>query len=130
METKKTFPKEVLAAWENRKPEVIFTTVSEDGIANSIYATCVSIFNENKIIVANNFFDKTLKNILAGSNASILFITKDEKPKSYQAKGSIEYVTSGKEYDHMKSWNPERLPGHGAAVVCVDEIYSGAEKLL
>jgi predicted pyridoxine 5'-phosphate oxidase superfamily flavin-nucleotide-binding protein len=129
MKMNKTLPEIVKSAWENKKPEVVFTTVSEDSTANSIYATCTSLFDGNKIIVANNFFDKTMKNILSGSKASILFITKDEKPKAYQIKGSIEYVTEGAAFENMKEWNPKKLPGHGAAVITIEEIYSGAEKL-
>ncbi|WP_096433490.1 pyridoxamine 5'-phosphate oxidase family protein [Labilibaculum antarcticum] len=125
----KKLPEIVKSAWENKKAEVVFTTVSEDSISNSIYATCTSLFDGNKIIVANNFFDKTMKNILSGSKGSILFITKDEKPKAYQIKGSIEYMTEGEAFENMKEWNPKQLPGHGAAVITAEEIYSGAEKL-
>jgi predicted pyridoxine 5'-phosphate oxidase superfamily flavin-nucleotide-binding protein len=129
MKMNKTLPKAVISAWENKKAEIVFTTVSKDSVSNSIYATCTSLFDGNKIIVANNFFDKTLNNILSGSKGSILFITKDEKPKAYQIKGSIEYVTEGPAFDNMKEWNPKQLPGHGAAVLTAEEIYSGAEKL-
>ncbi|WP_372752924.1 pyridoxamine 5'-phosphate oxidase family protein [Labilibaculum sp.] len=129
MKMNKTLPKAVKLAWENKKAEAIFTTVSEDSIANSIYVTCTSLYDGNKIIVANNFFDKTMTNILAGSKGSILFITKDDKPKAYQIKGSIEYITKGNAFDNMKEWNPKHLPGHGAAVITIEEIYSGAEKI-
>ncbi len=123
----KTMPDSIKQAWNNRKGAIIFTTVSENAIPNSIYATCVSLFEDNKIIVANNFFDKTLKNILSGSNGTILFITNDDK--SFQMKGNIKYATDGKAFDDMKRWNPSQHPGHGAAVLKIEEIYSGAEKL-
>ncbi len=29
-----------------------------------------------------------------------------------------------------KKWNPEKHPGHAAAALKVEEVYSGAEKLL
>jgi len=29
----------------------------------------------------------------------------------------------------MKSWNPEKHPGHAAAVLRVEEAFSGAKKL-
>ncbi len=128
MSNQKTIPQEIKKAWENKKGPVVFTTVSADSEPNSIYATCVSLYQENSIIVANNYFDKTIKNIEAGSLGSILFITGDDK--AYQIKGSIEHVTNGAAYDNMKSWNPERLPGVGAAIIAIEEIYCGAEKLL
>ena len=127
MTQKITIPQQVKEAWENKKGAIVFSTVSADGVANSIYATCVSLYQENSIIVANNYFSKTMQNIEAGSKGVILFITEDDK--AYQIKGSIEHVTSGPAFDNMKSWNPERLPGVGAAVVAIEEIYSGAEKL-
>jgi len=114
-------------AWNNRKGPIIFSTVSEQGMPNSIYATCVSRYTEDKFLVANNFFDKTLKNILPGCKGTILFITEDEK--AYQIKGIINYYTSGEEFDDMKKWNPEKHPGHGVAVLQVEEAYTGADKL-
>ncbi len=120
-------PENLQKAWDNRDGAVVFSTVSEQGILNSIYATCVSRYAENKFMVANNFFNKTLKNILSGCNGTILFMTKDDK--AYQIKGIINYYTSGEEFDDMKKWNPENLPGHGVAVLKVEEAYTGAEKL-
>lgn len=114
--------------WENRIPAVVFTTVSDNGIPNSIYATCVSQYANDVFLVANNFFDKTLKNIRSGSKGAILFMTNEDK--AFQMKGTVKHFTSGEEFDNMKSWNPERLPGHGVAVLKVEEVFSGAEKLL
>ena len=119
---------EVSNAWENREGPIILSTVNKLGIPNSIYATCVSKYSEDTLVVANNYFSKTLKNIEAGSKGSILFITK--AGKSYQVKGSIEYHKDGPVYEDMKKWNPKKHPGHAAAALKVEEAYSGAEKLL
>ncbi|MBN1877286.1 MAG: pyridoxamine 5'-phosphate oxidase family protein [Anaerolineae bacterium] len=121
-------PEKVSQAWENREGPVIFSTVDGEGIPNAIYATCVSKFSEDTIVVANNYFSKTLKNILAGSKGSMLFMTKEGV--SYQIKGRIEYYEEGVIFDDMKAWNPARLPGHGAAALKVEEVYTGANKLL
>ncbi len=95
---------------------------------NAIYATCVSKFSEDTIVVANNYFSKTLENILADSKGSILFMTKEGK--SYQIKGRIEYHKEGSIFEDMKQWNPQQHPGHAAAALKVEEVYMGAEKLL
>ena len=121
-------PEEVSKAWDNRKGPIVFTTVDKEGKPNSIYATCVSKYDEGTIVVANNYFDKTLKNILSGSKGVILFIT--EEKKSYQIKGSIKQYSDGDIFDDMKKWNPTKNPGHAAAAIEVEEIYSGAKKLL
>ena len=123
-----SLPEEVSKAWEDREGPIILSTVNKDGIPNAIYATCVSKFNEDTIVVANNYFSKTLDNINAGSKGSILFITKERK--SYQIKGTIEYHTAGSIFEDMKKWNPEEHPGHAAAALKVEEVYSGAKKLL
>ena len=120
-------PKEVINAWNQKENAVILTTVDLNGLPNSIYATCVSKFDDETLVVADNYFNKTQKNILDESKGAILFITKDGK--SYQVKGKIEYLTEGEIFDDMKKWNPEQHPGHAAAALKVEEVYKGGEKL-
>lgn len=79
------------------------------------------------LVVADNYFDKTRKNIRSGSYGSILLITKDDD--SFQARGTIEYHEEGELFDFMKNWNPEKHPGHAAAVLKVEEVYSESRKL-
>jgi hypothetical protein len=120
-------PKEVCEAWNNRDGAVILTTMNNNGIANSIYATCTGMYQDKYIIVADNYFDKTRKNILDGSSGVVLFITKDKK--AYQIKGSLEYHRDGELFDFMKTWNPEQHPGHAAAVLIPEKVYSGAKQI-
>ena len=121
-------PEKVSKAWDDHQGPVILTTVDEAGTPNAIYATCVSKYDEETLVVANNYFSKTLKNIQSGSNGSLLFITKDGK--AYQVKGSIEYHTEGAIFDDMKTWNPEKHPGHAATALKVETVFAGAEQLL
>lgn len=121
-------PEVVSKAWDDMKGPIVFSTVDQDGTPNAIYATCISKFDEETLVVADNYFNKTQKNILSGSKGSILFITNDDK--AYQIKGKIEYCKDGEIFDDMKKWNPEQHPGHAAAALKVEEVYSGGEKLL
>jgi len=124
-----TLPEIVSKAWDNREGPAVFTTVSVDGTANSIYVSCVHKFSEDKLVVADNFFNKTRANILAGSKGVLLFLAKGGK--AFQVKGTIEYQTSGEIYADMKNnWLDAKYPGHAAAIVHVEEVFSGAEKLL
>ncbi len=123
----KSLSEEVCQAWEKRNGFAIFTTVSKDGTPNSIYVGSVGMFDNNKIVIADNYFCKTQDNIFNGSTGSILFITEDRK--AYQIKGTIEYHKEGEIFDFMKSFNPDRHPGHAAAALVPQEVYSGAEKL-
>ena len=124
----KKLPESVLKAWEEREPVTVLTTVSPDGIPNSIYAAVVGLFDESTFIIANNRSAKTQQNILLGSNASFLFLTKDKK--SFQIKGPISLHDSGPEFEEMKRINPPEYPGFSAAVLHVEEVFSGSEQLV
>ncbi len=115
-------------AWLERDGAIVVTTVDSKGVPNSIYATCVGFSDDKRIVIADNYFSKTKRNIEAKSKVTILFINKEGK--SYQVKGDMEYHTSGKIFDWMKGWNPTKHPGNGALVVNTTEMYSGAKKLL
>ena len=121
-------PKEVSKAWDKREGPLVFTTVDKNEVPNTIYATCVNKSNEETIVIADNFFNKTRNNILAGSKGSILFITNEKK--AFQVKGTIEYHKEGELFEDMKKWNPKKHPGNAAVVLKVEEVYSGAKKLL
>ena len=121
-------PEDVSRAWDDKKGPVVFATVDNNGVPNIIYATCVSKYNEETLMIADNYFDKTRKNILLGCKGSVLFITNEDK--AYQVKGAIEYHDEGTMYEDMKKWNPAKHPGNAAAVLKVEEVYSGSAKLL
>jgi len=120
-------PESVNRAWKKRKGPVVFSTVDQNGLPNAIYATCVRMRDQETVIIADNFFDKTKQNIFSGSRGSILFIT--EEDEAFQLKGSIEYHQDGSFFEEMKEWNPKDLPGHAAALVKIEEIYSGSERI-
>lgn len=120
-------PEIVSQAWEDKEGPIVLTTVDAEGTPNSIYATCVRKAGEDTFVVADNFFNKTRANILAGSKGALLFITAEGK--AYQVKGTIEYHTEGAVFDAMKQWNPERLPGHAATALKVEQVYAGGEQL-
>ena len=122
-----SLPESVSKAWEQRKGPAVFTTVDTSGVPNSIYVGCMSKYDDQTVLVADNYFDKTRKNIKAGSKGSFLFIT--DGGKAFQIKGDIEYHTEGELFKDMKSWNPSH-PGHAVAAIRVTEVYSGAEKLV
>lgn len=123
----KNLPQEALEAWKNRDGAIILTTVDKNGIPNSIYATCVGLYKKRQIAIADNYFDKTRKNIFDGSKGSVLFIT--QAGKAYQIKGTFDYEKKGPAYEFMKSWNPEQHPGHAVTLLNPEEIFSGAQRI-
>ncbi len=120
-------PKIILEAWKSKIGASVMTTVDKKGVSNSIYVKSVSIFNNENIIIANNYFDKTFKNIEQGCTGNFLFITDERIP--YQLKGTYKYLTDGPAFDAMKTRNPSKHPGHGVAILTVDGIYSGSTKI-
>ena len=121
-------PESIIKAFEDREGPIVFATVASDGKPNIIYATCVSMYENRNIVIADNYFDKTKHNIIGKSKVSILFMTKAQQ--ALQLKGTVEYVTHGAIFDWMKTWNPSKHPGHGAAVVTIEQAYSGSSVLL
>jgi len=121
-------PKVVKEAWENRSDPAVLTTVSKEGVPNSVYVGCASLFRDNLFVFADNYFDKTRKNIQNGSPGALLFI--DKQGKSYQIKGSLEYHHNDEIFTHMKSVNPPQHPGHAAVALLVKAVYSGAEQFV
>jgi len=121
-------PKSVSEGWDARKGPAVFTTVAKDGTPNSIWVGCLEKYDEERLIVADNYFQKTRENIKNGSKGSLLWMTKDDE--TYQVKGSIEYVTEGPLFDRMRECIDDSLPRVAAAVIHVEEVYSGAKKLL
>ena len=55
-----TIPETVKNEWKNKQDAIVLTTVSNEGVPNSIYATQVELFG-NKVLIANNKFKKHLK---------------------------------------------------------------------
>ena len=122
-----TDKKFIVEEWEKHQGPVVFTTVNKEGVPNSIYMTFAALYDENIVLLADNFLSKTKENLSSGKKGSVLFITSEKK--AYQLKGVLSYYKDGKYFDNMKKWNREDLPGHGVVALKIEEIYSGAKKL-
>jgi predicted pyridoxine 5'-phosphate oxidase superfamily flavin-nucleotide-binding protein len=120
-------PEVVSKSWKKRVGPAVFSTVNSGGVPNSVYVNSVWMYDSDTIIIADNYFDKTRKNIFNGCKSCLLFLT--DENKSFQIKGSIEYHKTGVIYDEMKKRNPLKLPGHAAVALKVTEVFSGSERL-
>jgi uncharacterized protein len=118
----------LMDAWDSHEGPIVLSTTDENGVPNAIYATFVKMLDDGSLVVADNYFNKTRANIKSGSKGSVLFITKERK--SYQAKGGIEYMTEGPIYEDMRNWVGQKHPRIAAAVLRIEELYSGAQKLI
>lgn len=120
-------PAVVLKAWEGREGPIVLATVDKKGIPNAIYAACVSKPDDEHLLVADNYFGKTRANIESGSRGALPFLTKSGE--AHQVKGTLRRHTQGSYFDGMKEWLDPSMPGCAAAVLSVEEVYCGSEKL-
>ena len=130
-------PKEVLEAWENREAPAVLGTVSADGVPNIIYVGAIKLYKKTEydfistdcvFVVSDSAFLKTRKNILSSSNVSLLFISKDWK--AFQIKGKVTYETAGAVFDSLSKWVDPKYASVGAAIINIEEVYCGAERLV
>lgn len=130
-------PKEIQEAWDNREGPAVLATVSATGVPNVIYVGAIKLYKRSEFVsmsadymfvISDSAFSKTRENILTGSSAALLFISKDWK--AFQAKGRIEYATDGKVFESLRDWVDPKYVPVGATMIIVEEIYSGAERLV
>jgi len=103
-----------------------FATVSAEGVPNIFNIGAKYLFDDETIIVVDNYMKKTLSNILENSNVSILIRRERE---SYQIKGKCSYKQKGKVYEEAKKWIKaiaEKYPAKGVLIIKVEDIYNAA----
>ncbi len=119
-------PKEVKDAIEREKTFVL-TTADKASVPNAAYIAYLKTVEDDKILIADNYFDKTRKNLNVNNKVSIIML--DEQKGSYQIKGTAQCLTEGKYFDEMKEWVDPKHPAVQAVVVTVEEVYNGSKRL-
>ena len=102
-------------------------TCSQDGTPNVVYITFLKVIDDETVLIADNYLNKTRDNIL--NNPKLVFVVRDEEKGSFQIKGTVERLTKGSMYDEVQKWVPEKFPRVAAVVLRVEQIYNGAEQL-
>jgi len=117
----------------NKQELHILSTSTKDGIPNIIYLKFLKVYNDKQILIANNIFFKTEKNLL--ENPRISFVVLDKKTrKSYQIKGTTEFHKDDKIFEDAVKWVEDKRSGpttypKSGVILNVEEIYCGAEKI-
>ncbi len=90
---------------------------------NIIAVTCRRVVGPNQILITDNFFNKTYKNLLENSQVSLSFWDEDGK-YAYQLKGNAQYMASG-DWKKKVDTDPVNagLPHKGAVLINVTEIW-------
>ena len=115
--------KEMIDAIE--KDLVFLATSSEDGLPNVVPIGFARPINENTILIADNYMNKTRANL--EKNPRISLVTKDAQKNPFQFKGKVEIFESGKYFDTVTEWGENamtKLTPKAAIVMKVEEIYS------
>ncbi len=121
---------EVLKAVEKTMPTCI-ASASSDGIPNIVYVTYIKAVDNETLVVADNKFEKTRKNLDENPRLSVVVLDPDTK-KAYQIKCRSECVTDGDRYNKVVDWvhiNHPQMTPKAAFYLKVDEVYCGAERL-
>lgn len=105
---------------------VAFGTATLDGNPNINMIGIKKIQDDETIILADNYFNKTLTNVRKNNQGTIL--TKRAEDKLwYQLKGTYKYINEGPEYEELKQWVKsikETYPAKGMIVFKVEKIYN------
>jgi uncharacterized protein len=110
----------------------VLSTSTKEGTPNIIYLKFLKVYNNEQILIANNKFFKTEKNII--ENPRISFVVLDtENRKAYQLRGNVEIHKDDKIYEDTVEWvkakRPDMNPPKSGIILNVKEIYCGVEKI-
>jgi predicted pyridoxine 5'-phosphate oxidase superfamily flavin-nucleotide-binding protein len=121
-------PKEVKDLLE--KSIIAFGTCDKLMRPNVIAITSHRMVGPNQILITDNFFSKTFKNLLDNSQVSLSFWDEDGK-NAYQLKGNAQYMTSG-DWKKRVDNDPDNanFAHKGAVLVNITEIWDLASPKL
>jgi hypothetical protein len=117
-------PTDVHEALSKQVP-VPIATASAAGIPNVVYIRFLKILDDETLMIGDNFFNKTAKNLEENPKISILCYDTEAK-KSFQIKGSVTVHKKGDSFNQMLEWVHgvnKNLPAKSAVVVKIEEIY-------
>ncbi|HUW22343.1 MAG TPA: pyridoxamine 5'-phosphate oxidase family protein [Candidatus Bathyarchaeia archaeon] len=112
------------------KGATALATSDLDNRPNVIVVACCKVVDRDKILITDNFMNKTRSNLLKNNRVAIAVWSKDWK-EGYQFKGKVQYFTSGK-WKRIVDEDPDNkeLAHKAAVLVKVDEIWDLAEPKL
>lgn len=103
-----------------------FGTTSKDGVPNINMIALKKVADDETILLADNYFNKTLENLMENSNATLI-TKKEEERRWYQLKGTCQYVNEGYDYEEFKKWVKsikDTFPMKGMVVFKVKQIFN------
>ncbi len=117
----------------NKQELHVLSTSTKEGTPNIIYLKFLKVYNNEQILIANNKFSKTRKNLLENPKISFVVLDKENK-KSYQIKGTVEFHKDDQIFKDTVKWVEDERSSttthpKSGIILNVKEIYCGAEKI-
>ena len=120
-------PAEVLDVF-NKVDNVVFATADAQGQPNASIVGVKSVVDDETIYLSDQFFNKTLANMLENKAVSVVFW---QDSTAYQIHGSATYVNEGEEFEKRKAEVDARFAAKGMPITAkggvfihVDAVYS------
>jgi len=107
----------------NDSKRIQLGTASAAGVPNVCHIGCKMIREDGKIVIIDNYMNKTKANVLENPNVAILMMTEE----AYQIKGVCTYVDEGEEYEAARQWmmaKSDKYPAKGALVIEVTDAFN------
>jgi len=111
---------------------IVVGTASKKGVPNAVPIGSIRFLDDETIILVDNYFLKTRKNLEENPQLTLSFWDMEEKEgklitkEGYQIKGRVKIESSGPLYEkikaEVKATNPN-LPAKAIVLVKVEEIY-------
>jgi uncharacterized protein len=109
---------------------IAFATSDSGRNPNVIAVAFCKVYSPDKILITDNFMNKTRKNILNNSNISLAVWNQDMET-GFQFKGKAQYLTEGKWKEIIdKDENNKGLAHKAAVLLTVREIWDLANPKL
>ena len=86
-------------------PTAIFATATTEGVPNAVPVGAKRVLNDSTILISDQFFNKTLENLLANPSVAVSFW---EGHEGYQIKGTAAVETTGERFEETARWMEER----------------------
>jgi len=106
----------------------VLGTADPNGVPNVVPVGAIRILDDSTILVSDQFFNKTLKNLKKNPRVAISFWNESE---GYQIKGRAKIYTEGKIFEETAAWVHKMgeemgvpLKSKGAVVIKITAIYS------
>lgn len=117
-------PPEVIETLEKQWP-IPFATASSEGKPNVVFMGILKIKDDETLLFADNFFNKTATNLAENPRASVVCWTKDPR-RSFQIKGTVTFADEGSIFEEMEESVRARKPDlniRRAVIFKIEEIY-------